>query len=188
MPALVAPSHFVRRCALRAGFRAHRVHVLAPYWYEEPEPPLPEEPGLVLVASLGLEGSVELAGFLAWERLSELYRRCAFVLVPSLTRESFGLGGVQALAHAKPVVAFDTGAHREWLEHGVSGYLAEPGRVDCLAEYTARLLASAQLRREMGRAGHVRCAQHFPRDLHIEHLLQVYNAASRWHQPRWFME
>ena len=42
--------------------------------------------------------------------------------IPRRTQEEAGLAGAEASAHGKPVVAFEVGGVREWLDDGVTGF------------------------------------------------------------------
>lgn len=48
------------------------------------------------------------------------------------TRETFGIGTLEALAAGVPVLGYDYGGTAEIVEHQISGYLAQPGDIDDL--------------------------------------------------------
>ena len=48
----------------------------------------------------------------------------------STTKETFGIGILEAMAAAVPVLGFDFGGNSMIIEHGVTGYLAKPGDYD----------------------------------------------------------
>ena len=64
-------------------------------------------------------------------RIERLLARAEVVVCPSVWNEPFGLVGLEAMAHAKPVVAFSVGGIPEWLADGETGFLAP--RKDTLA-------------------------------------------------------
>ena len=80
------------------------------------------------------------------EKLSE----ADLFLLPSQL-ESFGLAALEAMACEVPVVATNVGGVPEVVEHGVDGYLVEPGDVRAAARYAVEILSRADRGREMGR-------------------------------------
>jgi glycosyltransferase involved in cell wall biosynthesis len=66
--------------------------------------------------------------------------------------ESFGLSVIEALSLGLPVVSVDDGGPRDTVQHGVSGYLVDPGAV-YLSEALSGLLNEPERVREMGRRG-----------------------------------
>lgn len=51
----------------------------------------------------------------------------------STTKETFGIGVLEAMAAGTPVLGFAYGGNKDLIEHGVTGYLARPGDYDDLA-------------------------------------------------------
>ena len=90
----------------------------------------------------------------------QLYADCDILVAPSLF-ESFGLMYAEAMAHAKPVVAFHTGAAPEVVVHNETGILVEPNNVTELANTLIDLAMSKELRQEMGRRGYQRVCSEF---------------------------
>ena len=75
-------------------------------------------------------------------------------LLPSQL-ESFGLAALEAMACEVPVIATNAGGVPEVVEHGVDGYLVEPGDVKSAAKYAIDLLSRADRGREMGQLARV---------------------------------
>ncbi len=133
----------------------------------------------------GLEGDVHFSGWLDPAELETLYTQASIVIFPSVWDEPFGLVGLEAMAHSKPVVAFDVGGVSDWLVHGETGLLCERRDAHALARATASLLDAPTLGSNLGRAGHLRAAQRFSREGHIsalQELLQVAPTPLAW-QP-----
>lgn len=112
---------------------------------------------------LGLASRVRFTGWLDDAGCSEQYARATVVAFPSLWPEPYGLVGPEALAHARPVVAFDVGGVRSWLEDGECGLVVPPGNVDALARALDLLLSDPARARAMGLRGRQRvAARHDP--------------------------
>jgi L-malate glycosyltransferase len=73
------------------------------------------------------------------------------LLMPS-ELESFGLAALEAMACEVVPIATRTGGVPEVIEHGVSGYLADVGDVDTMAQYAIELLNDESKLRSMGKA------------------------------------
>jgi glycosyltransferase involved in cell wall biosynthesis len=92
----------------------------------------PERENLVLQARR-LEVELHLPGAVSPRDMSDWYRRCRVVAVPSL-REGFGLVAAEASAAGRTVVGTRVGGLPQIVDHGVSGLLVEPGDSDAFAE------------------------------------------------------
>ena len=75
--------------------------------------------------------------------------------------EPFGLVNIEAMAMAKPVVAFAHGALPEIVAHDETGLLVAPGDTAALTKSVARLLRDPNLSQRMGRSGRQRVVSHF---------------------------
>jgi L-malate glycosyltransferase len=75
-------------------------------------------------------------------------------LLPSQL-ESFGLAALEAMACEVPVIATNVGGVPEVVEHGVDGFLVEPGDVQEAARYAIELLSRADRGREMGKIARI---------------------------------
>jgi glycosyltransferase involved in cell wall biosynthesis len=106
-----------------------------------------------LAARLGLSGRVAFLGWLNEDELARANDRAAVVALPSHWPEPFGLVGLEALAHGRPVVASRTGGMPEWLEHGEVGLLVPPGDEAALARALAGLLADPARAAALGARG-----------------------------------
>jgi glycosyltransferase involved in cell wall biosynthesis len=118
----------------------------------------------------------EARGFVPHDRLQELYGRAAVVACPS-RREGFGVACLEAMAHARPVVAGDVGGLRDLVVDGETGYLVPPRDVGALRSALERLLADRELRRRLGVAGRERAAERFSWDSAIDATIGAYTDA-----------
>ena len=81
-------------------------------------------------------------------------------LMPSQL-ESFGLAALEAMACEVPVIATNVGGVPEVVEHGVDGYLVEPGEVASAAKFAIEILSRADRGREMGQAARANAKKKF---------------------------
>ena len=86
---------------------------------------------------------------------------CADVFLLPSELESFGLVALEAMACEVPVVATLVGGLPEVVVHGETGYLANLGDVDSMANYTLEILRNPALRRRMGAEGRRRAVEMF---------------------------
>ncbi|MCY3764248.1 MAG: glycosyltransferase family 4 protein [Gemmatimonadetes bacterium] len=89
--------------------------------------------------------------------------------------EPFGLVNLEAMAMAKPIVAFSQGALPEIVEHDVTGVLVPPCDEEACATAIIELLQSPARMKDFGTAGRARVEQVFQvsRTVHaVEKLLQ----------------
>lgn len=63
--------------------------------------------------------------------MRDMIMKCAVYFAS--TKETFGIGTLEAMAASKPVLGFDYGGTSDLVKHGYSGYLARPGDYDDLA-------------------------------------------------------
>ena len=81
-------------------------------------------------------------------------------LMPSQL-ESFGLAALEAMACEVPVIATNVGGVPEVVEHGVDGYLVEPGDVKEAARYAIEILSRSDRGREMGHIARINAKKKF---------------------------
>jgi glycosyltransferase involved in cell wall biosynthesis len=181
---VIAASTALAQAAGRLG--AHDVRVipsgvdLPPDIGEEAEPPevlyagrlSPEKGVLELVeAARGLNLTVAgdgplrrrvpgALGFVPNDELQQLYARAAIVACPS-RREGFGVACLEAMAHARPVVATSVGGLRDLVVDGETGLVVPPGDTQALRAALRRLLGDRELRQRLGRGGRDRARERF---------------------------
>ncbi len=132
-----------------------------------------------LISRLGLEDSVRLEGWQGGEDLQALYRRSDIVVVPSIWPEPFGLVGLEAMAHAKPVIGSDVGGIPEWLDHEHTGLLVPPANEDALVQALGRLLGNPQLSLQYGLAGRKEAETRFAMEVASSKLLRLFENVVR---------
>lgn len=101
---------------------------------------------------LGLDGHIVWLGARRPEELPGLYGVMDVVAIPSQF-EGFGLVAVEAMAAARPVVAFATGGLTEIVADGISGKLVPPGDRIAFAGALVGLITDRKGAVEKGKAG-----------------------------------
>lgn len=101
----------------------------------------------------GLEEQVLFLGYVSPAESPQWYGAADLFVYPS-AYEGFGLPPLEAMACGTPVVTANTSSLPEVV--GEAGMMVTPGDGTVLAEAMGRLLGDAELRAELGRAGHRR--------------------------------
>jgi glycosyltransferase involved in cell wall biosynthesis len=130
-------------------------------------------------------GRVHFPGWLDAGGVEALYGRCDLVCIPSVWAEPFGLVGLEAMAHSRPVAAFAVGGVPEWCADGETGLLSPRRDAHALALAIDRLAGEPELRASMGAAGLARVQTEFTPEAHMGALLPVLEgAAGESERPR----
>jgi glycosyltransferase involved in cell wall biosynthesis len=111
----------------------------------------PEEQRLKKLAeSLGLQEYVRFLGFVPEPEVGRYFSLADVFVFPSIL-ETFGVVLAQAMAAGVPVVAANSSAVPEVVQHGVTGLLAAPLDVEAMTRNIALLLRDAELRTRLGK-------------------------------------
>lgn len=105
------------------------------------------------VSRLGLDERVHHLGFVAPERLTELYRGASALVLPSLY-EGFGLPVLEAMKTGTPVIAGDIPSVRE-VAGDAALYVSQPLDAEAWHAAMVRLCGDAELRAELSQRGSV---------------------------------
>lgn len=127
-------------------------------------------------ARLGVGPRVRFVGEIPPAEVDEWYRRCEIVLVPVLRPEPFGLVGVEALAHGRPVVAFGGGGSEEWLSPESAVKVGERTPA-AYADALGALIDSPERRGRLAEGARRRYAPFHP-DAYIRRLLESFGKAA----------
>ena len=110
--------------------------------------------------------------------LADYYRAADLFVAPSLA-ENVGLTIIEASACGTPVVAFATGGIPEVVVHQETGYLAERGNSDELAQGMVYFLGSEEAQRQASVAGHRRMLEQFSDQRMVDDYSQLYEEIHR---------
>jgi glycosyltransferase involved in cell wall biosynthesis len=115
---------------------------------------------------------VHFAGFRA--DAAAALREVDALVLPSWV-EGLPLVVLEAMAHAKPVVATAVGGTPEAVVEGKTGLLVAPHDVPALQSALARLLDDERLRSSLGHAGRKRVEEHFQATAMTGRILELYD-------------
>ena len=124
----------------------------------------------------GLGNRVRIVGEPTPSQWSLLYREATLVVLPVLWNEPLGLEGLAAMAHGKPVVAFDTEGIRQWLTDGETGICVPFGKRLAFRAAVRSLLNDPDRLRSMGRRALEVWQEKFRPRRHLEALVGHYEA------------
>jgi glycosyltransferase involved in cell wall biosynthesis len=123
---------------------------------------------------LGIQNKVRFLGWVPNEELHYYYQQASLLVVPSMWVEAFGIIGIEAMAHSRPVVAFNTGGIPDWLDNGKTGFLVERGDIQNLANKITLLLKNKELAKKMGENGRREALKKYQLNTHIKELINLY--------------
>lgn len=127
-----------------------------------------------LAERLGIQGRVTFVGKVLGMDLAREYRRCAAVVFPSRTPETFGLVGPEAMSHGTPVIATNVGGMTEWLRDGVNGLAVPPNAPAELARAIDRLLGDASFRKRLSLKARNDYEARFTPERHVKALASLF--------------
>jgi len=92
--------------------------------------------------------------------------------------EPFGRNIIEAMACAKPFIAFDAGGPREIIENGISGILVEPKNSHALAQAAVELISKPSLRATLGENARKRVENFFTIEMATKKIELLYKQIS----------
>lgn len=108
------------------------------------------------------------------ENVRDAYALLDVLVHASIEPEPFGLVIIEAMGHGIPVVAAETGAPPEIIEHGRDGYLVDPRDPEAMADAIIKLLTDDDLRDAMGSAGREKVYDRYHAREYARKLEEVY--------------
>jgi glycosyltransferase involved in cell wall biosynthesis len=117
-------------------------------------------------------------GFIPHDEVQRLLARAAVVVLPS-HREGLPMVLLEAMAHARAVVATSVGGIPSLVEDGVTGLLVPSGDPKALREAIERLQVDPDLRRRLGEAARARVSELCSWEQVTDATLDAYAAALR---------
>ncbi|MEK7072270.1 MAG: glycosyltransferase family 4 protein, partial [Patescibacteria group bacterium] len=113
--------------------------------------------------------------------LRRFLNKSAFVILPSISMETFGISILESFASGKPIVASRIGAIPETIKDGYNGFLFESGNVDDCAEKISKLWNNPTLCKKMGKNARKYVEKNFSSEEHYKKLMNIYKKAIELH-------
>ena len=143
----------------------------------------PDEASLKALADqLGVSDDVCFAG---WVSDTDSFYGCLDINTLTSVSETFPYALTEGARFALPTVATKVGGVPYLIDHGVNGYLFQPGDAEALAHCLADLAVSPVLREKLGRRLLDKAARDFSIQRTIQRQLEIYETIlRRHHRPR----
>ena len=116
-------------------------------------------------------------GQMSKRKVFALLGNAKFLVVPSISYETFGLVVIEAFAKGTPVIGSGIGAIGEVIDHGRNGRHARPGDPDDLCAQVEALLSEPGAAKQMRREAREEYLAHYTADRNYDQLMQVYDCA-----------
>jgi glycosyltransferase involved in cell wall biosynthesis len=98
---------------------------------------------------------------------------CDIVIAPAYN-EGFGRSLVESMIVGTPVVASNSGGHKEIIRHGDSGLLATVDDPEAIADAAVRLLGNASLRDDIAARAQRQAIDSYSIESHVEEMMLIY--------------
>jgi glycosyltransferase involved in cell wall biosynthesis len=118
--------------------------------------------------------NVTFAGFVDRDALDTMYQNASAVVIPSLWYENSPNVALEAMAHARPVIASDLGSLPETVEHNKTGLLFEPGNAAALADAVKALNDDPQFADGLGTRGRAKVLAKHSMGAHLIALADLF--------------
>ncbi len=136
------------------------------------------------IRKLGLQDRVQVLGpFENREVVRMLAENDVFLFPSKLKYEAFPISVAEAMAAGLPVVASPAGAIPEMIDVPEGGFLPPPDDVAAYAEILKRLHDEPSSRQRMGRHNRQKALQEYDYNVVIQHLCDIWSAASDHRTP-----
>lgn len=114
-------------------------------------------------------------GFVSQKEKTDIFRRAAAILVPSLWFEAFGYSAAEALALGKPVVGFSVGGVGELVSQSGGGRAVKPFNLGDLAEAVESIAGDRKCSYELGTKGRDFARKELSEDHFASNLQRIYS-------------
>ena len=121
--------------------------------------------------------NVTLMGYLGQSALEKFYNAAAMIVVPSMWNEGFPNVILDAMRHAKPVIANAIGGLSEIVDHNKTGILVPPGDTVRLAQEIENLWKQPERQMDLGYEGSELLRVSYSKENYYKNLMKTYESA-----------
>ncbi|MUU77873.1 glycosyltransferase family 4 protein [Winogradskyella endarachnes] len=118
--------------------------------------------------------SFHFHGWQTRENINSFFKNCYLLVFPSIYPEAFGISGIEAMMHGKPVVGFDVGGVNTWLKHNETGYLVPVKEERLLIKRIEILLNDIEKYNSMCKKARTVALKEFQPKIHMGTLYEIY--------------
>lgn len=129
------------------------------------------------IRQAGLEGRVDVPGWLGPEKLEDLLRRTDIFVLPSFA-ENLPMSIIEAFSFGIPVITTPVGAISDMVQNERNGLIVPPGDVDALTRALHRLLEEPGLRERFGQVARQDHAEKYELDAYITRLAAIWKSTA----------
>ena len=126
-----------------------------------------------IIDEKGMNGRVELIGYVPDEEMPTYYQQSQCFVLPSLF-EPFGMTTQEAMACGKPVIASKFGGIRNIIVNGENGFLVDPSDPQEFAKAIISLVKDEEVQKKVGMQAYKTCQEHFSWEAISESFLNFY--------------
>jgi len=113
-------------------------------------------------------------GFVPENELEKFFKKCSYIIVPSLWNEIFGLVIIEGLTKGLPVIASNVGAIPELVTNGFNGFLFEPGDADSLYHIIKELVNDENILSKLSIEA-INSSRRFSLETQVENTLDIFH-------------
>lgn len=133
----------------------------------------PQEEFISTFAPQGDYANIRSTGLLPHAKMKELLAHAGVYL--STTKETGAIGVLEAMALGVPTLGYGFGANLDLVEHGITGYLAQPGDIEDLCE---GLIYCAKYRKILGENAR-EIVKKYTWKKSVEKIANIYRSANK---------
>ena len=121
-----------------------------------------------------LEKRVKLLGFLNKNQMTEVTRKCKFVVVPSIWYENCPYSILETLAIGKPVIGSNMGGIPELIDDNENGFIYKYDNIDELSNKMKLLFEDKKLVEKFSKKSKELAKEKYSRDNYYNELMNIY--------------